>query len=56
MSDDYLDPMDYKNIDDFIAAIDKKYNKKKRNAYDDESQTVSPDGRNQHFNQINDER
>ena len=53
---DIINPFDFKNIDDFINAIDEKYKTKKCNAYDDESQTITPDGRNQHFNNFNNER
>lgn len=42
-----LNPKDFDEIDDFIKAIETKYESKKRNNYDDESQTVTPDGRNQ---------
>ncbi len=44
----------YNDIDDFINAIDKKYNNKKKNNYDDESISHS-DGRNTH-NSITDFR
>lgn len=44
---EFVNPMDFNDIDDFIKAIEKKYETKKRNNYDDESLTVSPDGRNQ---------
>ena len=52
---DIINPFDFKNIDDFINAIDEKYKTKKRNAYDDESLNKFAEGRNQHFNN-NDER
>ncbi len=51
---DFVNPMEFDNIDDFIKAIENKYNTKKRNAFDDESQTVTPDGRNQHHNTFDD--
>ncbi len=44
---DFVNPMEFESINDFIAAIETKYEAKKRNNYDDESQTVTPDGRNQ---------
>ena len=44
---EFVNPMDFNDIDDFIKAIENKYNAKKRNAFDDESQALTPDGRNQ---------
>lgn len=41
---EYLNPKNYDEIDDFIKAIESKYETKKRNNYEDESLTVSPDG------------
>ena len=43
----FVNPMEFDDIDDFIKAIETRYEAKKRNNYDDESQTVTPDGRNQ---------
>ena len=51
---DFINPMEFDNIDDFIKAIELKYESKKRNNDDDESQTVTPDGRNQHHNIFDD--
>lgn len=48
----FVNPMEFDDIDDFIKAIETKYEAKKRNNYDDESQTVTPDGRNQHNNNV----
>ena len=42
----FVNPMEFESIDDFIKAIETRYEAKKRNNYD-ESQTVTPDGRNQ---------
>ena len=45
----FVNLMEFDDIDDFIKAIETKYEAKKRNNYDDESQTVTPDGRNQNW-------
>ena len=42
-------PFDFEDIDDYIKYIDKLYNNKKKNNYDDESLSHS-DGRNTHNN------
>ena len=39
MDNEFVNPMEFENIDDFIMAIEIKYKAKKRNNYDDESQT-----------------